>query len=404
VTRTSSLVVLLAFAAACSHGASSSTSSGASSGGAGGAGGAPPDAGAPDASPLDGGPVDAGADASYRDPLVQPFASTSIWNMPIGSAATYVPAQIAVPTGSTVYGDEDVIVLTPTAPSTPIYRNTSDWNGVVSRCPYDAGALIYDVPLPLSFLVGDTPITSTPNSGLAALLADGRTLKQTQPFARCTAGAPGTSDFVSADVDLYGDGITGAHGGSGLSAIGGTLRVGELRPGTPPPRHALKLEFSAAKNYYNDGAHADCYRWPATGCDGYFDDATSSLEYGGTNPAMRPGSLLALPASVSIASLGLTTEPAQSLAWTLQNYGAYVVDDSAWSSMSVCVEHGPAGSFKTQFQGDWGFSFDTNGTTSAFAKDMAIVILALDVVDDNTATTVGGGGTPLQPLALPLPP
>ncbi len=398
--RPRSLVVVFAFAAACSHGVPSGTSSGTSSGGAGGT---PADAGGPDAGALEGGPSDAGADASYRDPLVQPFASTSIWNVSIGSAATYVPAEIAIPTGSTVYGDEDVIVLTPTAPSTPLYRNTTDWSSTTNRCTYDGGALIYEVPLPAAFVL-DTPTGDTPNSGLAALLADGRTLQQTQPFARCTAGAPGTSDFVSPEVDLYSDGIPGAHGGSGLSAIGGTLRVGELRPGAPPPHHALKIELFAAENYYNDGQHADCYRWPASECDGYFDDATSPLKYGGTNPSMRPGSLLALPASVSLASLNLTTEPAQSLAWTLQNYGAYVVDDSAWSSMSVCVEHGPAGSFKAQFQGDWGFSFDTDGTTSAFAKDMAMVIGALNVVDNNTATTIGGGGTPREPPALPLPP
>jgi hypothetical protein len=354
----------------------------------------------------DAAPPDASTDAAstYRDPIAQPFASTSIWNMPIGTGAAYVPAQIVTPTANTLQGDEDVIVLTPTAPLTAIYRNTADWNANVSRCPYDAGALIYDVPLPSDFVVGDTPVSDTPNSGLAALLADGRTIRQTQPFARCTAGAPATSDDLFPDVDLYGDGIPGAHGGSGLSAIGGTIRVGELRPGGAPPPHALKLELYAAQNYYNDGNAADCYRWPAVTCDGYFNDSGSSLKYGGTNSALRPGSLLALAASVSIASLGLTTEPAKMLAWTLQNYGAYLVDDSAWSSVSICVENGPAGSLEAQFASDWGFALDTNGTTSPFAVDFAILLSSLSVVNNNGASSVGGGGTPLQPLAPPLPP
>jgi hypothetical protein len=345
----------------------------------------------------DGGPA-------YRDPLVQPFASDSIWNMPIGSAATYLAAGIAVATGATLESDEDVIVQTPTAPSTSIFRNTADWNPNVSRCPYDAGAIVFDAPIPSAFVVGDTPTSSTPNSGLAVLLGDSVTVKQTQPFARCTAGAPATSDYVWADVSLYGVGITGAHGGSGLSAIGGTLRVGELRPGGTPPHHVLKLELYAAQNYYNDGKQADCYRWPATGCDGYFDDSTSPLKYGGKNPALGPGSLLALPVSVSIASLGLTTEPAKTLAWTLQNYGAYLVDDTAWSAIALCVENGPAGSFRNQFQSDWGFPVDTGGTTGAFAADMAKLEAALAVITDNGPSAVGGGGTPLQPLALPLPP
>ena len=42
----------------------------------------------------------------------------------------------------------------------------------------------------------------------------------------------------------------GAHGGSGLSAFGGTLRTHELAPGAPPIAHALKLELFAHQYYY----------------------------------------------------------------------------------------------------------------------------------------------------------
>jgi hypothetical protein len=357
----------------------------------------------------DGGPVDAStADSNadsgptYRDPLKQPFASTSIWNMPIGSAATYVPAHIKPATGTALEPDDDVIVLTPTAPSTGIFTNTADWDPTMSRCPVE-GPLLFDAPMPASFVVPD-PQQQTPNSGLAVLLGDARTIKQTQPFARCTAGQSATSHYLFPDVDLYGSGIPGAHGGSGLSAIGGTVRLGELRPGQTGPEHVLKLELFASENYYNDGKQADCYRWPATGCDGYFDTSGNSLEYGGTNPALRPGSLLALPVSVTIASLGLQTEPAKELAWTLQNYGAYLVDDTAWSAYAICVENGANGAFESQFQADWGFAVGTGGTTGAFAQDIEKLVSELSVVDDNTATSVGGGGTPLQPLAPPLPP
>ncbi len=376
-----------------------------------------PDAGSPDAStPADGSfsldaiaPSDGAAqvdDASptHRNPLVQPFDSTSIWNMPIGSGAHYVPATIAVPTANTLQGDQDILVLTPTAPSTPIYENSAAWQSTVSRCPYDQGPLFYSPPIPTDFVVGDDPVSDTPNNAFAILLSDNRTLKQNQPFTRCTAGDPATTYNTFPDVDLYGDGASGAHGGSALSAIGGTLRIGELRPGGPPPSHALKLELWAAQNYYNDGNQADCYRWPATTCDGYFNDSSSTLKYGGSNSAVRPGALLAVPASVSVASLGLTTGAAQLLARTLQNYGAYLVDDSAWSSVSVCVEYGPAGSFEEQFQSDWGFSLNTNGTTTAFAKDVATILGKLEVVDNNASSSVGGGGVPLQPLAPPLPP
>jgi hypothetical protein len=401
----SHLALLCLAAAACS--ASPPADTGAGEGGArdGRAGGSPDgssrdstsDAGVGADSAKDAtaeAPHDAGPD--LRNPLEQPFASTSIWNMPIGSDATYVAATIVPATGTTLETDDDVIVLTPTAPSTQIFTNTADWDPTMNRCPVE-GALLFSAPMPASFVVPD-PMAETPNAGLAALLADMRTIKQTQPFARCTADQPGTSHYLFADVDLYGDGITGAHGGSGLSAIGGTLRLGELRPKGAPPHHVLKMELNAAADYYNDGVQADCYRWPAVTCDGYF-----ATTYGGKNSAVRPGSLLALPTSTTIASLGLTTEPAQMLAWTLQNYGAYLVDDTAWSATALCVENGAAGSFEAQFQSDWGFSIDTGGTTGTFAADMAKIVAALSVVSDNTSTSIGGGGTPLQPLALPLP-
>jgi hypothetical protein len=351
-----------------------------------------------DSAGTDSGPGDA---ALLRDPLKQPFSSGSIWNTPIGSSAQYVPASIHPSTSTTLESDWDVIVLTPGAPSTAVATNTADWNTTQNRCPVQ-GAVLFSAPIPADYVI-DTPVGQTPNAGLAVLLSDGRTLKQTQPFARCTAGATATSHYVFPDQDLYGLGSLGAHGGSGLSAIGGTLRLGELRPGMPPPDHALKLELFAKENYYNDGNMADCFRWPAVDCDSYFNDATSPLKYGGTNPALKPGSLLALPPSVSIASLALQTEPAKLLAATLQNFGAYLVDDTAWSATAVCVEHGPSGTFEQQFQSDWGFPIDTSGTTGPFALDMAKVVAALHVVNNNSASTIGGGGNPLVPPPPPLP-
>jgi hypothetical protein len=345
--------------------------------------------------------VSVAADVAVRDVFAQPFAATSIWNMPIGTGAVYVAAGIAPATGTALEPDDDVIVLTPSAPETQVIENNADWDNTISRCPFDAGALLFQAPLPSGFVVPD-PLPDTPNSGLAVLLADGRTIKQTQPFARCAANAPATSHYLFEDVDIYGDGVTGAHGGSGLSAIGGTLRLGELRPGGGAPRHVLKMELDASENYYNDGVAGDCYRWPAVGCDGYFNDASSSLRYGGNHPSLRPGSLLALPSGITVDSLALATEPAQRIAWTLQNYGAYLVDDTAWSAYAMCVENGAAGSFESQFETDWGFSFATNGTGSPFAHDIETLVGALAVVDNNTASNVGGGGAPLQPLAPPV--
>eukprot|EP01037_Dinobryon_pediforme_P035463 gene35463-41860_t len=55
-------------------------------------------------------------------------------------------------------------------------------------------------------------------------------------------------------------------------------------------------------------------------CDG----GVFSTNYGGTNPYLGPGSLLALNSSIDIYKIGLTSPPGLAVAWTLQNYGAYV--------------------------------------------------------------------------------
>ena len=59
--------------------------------------------------------------------------------------------------------------------------------------------------------------------------------------------------------------------GSGLSALGGAIRVGELLPTTGPIRHALKLELFAKQYYYwkvGTTTNETCWRWPAIACDG----------------------------------------------------------------------------------------------------------------------------------------
>ena len=100
------------------------------------------------------------------------------------------------------------------------------------------------------------------NNAAAVLLPDRRTLVQMQPLYRCEPGSPilakwgadrGCPQTFPNTTDILGDGALGAHGGSGLSSIGGTIRMGELLPGAPPISHALKLELFGHLYYY--GGH-----------------------------------------------------------------------------------------------------------------------------------------------------
>ncbi|HUB06017.1 MAG TPA: hypothetical protein VMB50_03405 [Myxococcales bacterium] len=348
-----------------------------------------------------------------RDPIAQPFASGSIWNTPIGSGAVYVPAAIVPPSQWAIGHDEDVLVLTPTAPLTEVDYSSAGWGNVNDRCTPDSPLqALFTLPLPADFVLDYT--SGTPNACLAGLAQDGHTLIQGQPFARCSDGGPETIEYLSSgdpfgpddagvpDEDLYGDGLFGSHGGSSLSALGGSLRVGELRPGGCAPRHALKVDLDGAENYYNDGA--GCFVWPATSSDS--GGCGPGGYYGGSNPALLEGALLALPASLDITAMGFETEPGLQLAWTFQNYGAYVVDDTGDSAFDICTELGPAGSFGDQFEADYGYDMEqaqVNPTGpepwAQWVRDVDRIFLNLAVVANNGPTTVGGGGTPLQPLA-----
>jgi hypothetical protein len=344
-----------------------------------------------------------------RDPLKQPFASNSIWNMPIGSGAVYVAANLpAVPEGD-VWApmpqiDDERIVLTPNAPLTVINFSDAAWSGK-NRCNATTGGswsgLPVSVPMPSNFIVGN----DNQNEPATFLKADGRTIFETAPFTRCTAGGPATSfDATHSLVDLYGPGTTGAHGGSGLSVLGGSIRVGELRPGQQGPKHAIKVEVDSPYVLYPCKVETDCYRWPAI-----TSDSGSVGDYGShntsPNPAMKMGSLLAIPASVNIASMGLETEPGRQLAWTLQNYGAYIVDSTGGASFQLDTESGPNGSLRTQFQADYGLPLEQRvNDNTAWSRDMQRLVTSLYVVNNNSATSIGGGGAPRQPLAPEIHP
>jgi len=348
-------------------------------------------------------PPPGGGPPGGRDPLLWPFSRDSIWNLPIGASAVYVPASIQQPTQRGMTTDPDVIILTPNATMTAVYYNSDGWSGG-SRCS-PQGNVLFNAPIPDSFVVpgaGSTnPDGTTPNYATAILMPDGHTLTQGQPFARCTAGGPATM-WWSVTNDLYGTGIDGGHGGSGLSSLGGTIRLGELVPGGVI-RHVMKINLYGLNNYYYGTTQG--YRWPASQADG-----CASSCYGGTTQALRMGSLLAIPASVNVDSLGLETEPAKILARALQDYGAYTVDDTAWSVYAIATEFGPAGRVDTEFSTAWGFAINPSTKTVPWARDMDRLFGALNVVDNwdaaqwatvsaSSGAQGAGGGAPIVPWA-----
>src|SRR2546425_10289412 len=93
-------------------------------------------------------------------------------------------------------------------------------------------------------------------------------------------------------------------------------------------------------------------------------------------------SRVAVPASVNIENLGLHTEHVKFLARAFQDYGAYAVDDTAWSVYAIETEFGPQGRVEDEFNAAWGFSINAATKGVPWARDMDRLFGALNVVDN----------------------
>lgn len=328
---------------------------------------------------------------AQRDPLKWPFDKTSIWNLPIHKEAVYVSAGIKDAANFEV--DEDIIIMKPNEPGMNIETNYAGWSaGGDARCSDQGPVLLQNMPIPRDYIYSPSEWHgATPNAGASILMPNGK-IVQTQPFAKCSEDLATSLYTWQEGCELTGECIAGAHGGSHLSAVGGTLRVGELTAGII--RHVLKINLWGKENFYNgDGGR----RWPAPKADGGFNDPSHPNYYGGTNPEMRIGALLALHKdvileSLSNNSLGLETEAALIIARALQDYGAYTVDNTAWDTYAIISEVGPEGRVSDEFKALYGYDMNYYGNpNSAWARDIKKLFANLYVISNNTETTVGGG-------------
>ncbi len=348
-------------------------------------------------------PIDLPPDS--RNPTLWPYPWDSIWNTPIGDQADLVPFDMVIPTERTLNIEEDIIIIAPDAPGRTIQKHDAAWEDGRTRCGSRTGKVLAEnIPIPEGWQTDPGYTGSKPNHSAAILMPD-MTLFETQPFHICEDGvavSQFTNESWQGDSILTGgmgapDG--GSHGGSFMTAFGGTIRLGEWVPGGVI-RHVLKIDVYSQENLSPlDGG----FRWPALQPDRGFDDPIEG--YGGSVPEAKMGSLLALPPSFDVGALA--SEPAAILARTLQRYGAYIVDGTGWSTAAFAVEWGPNGRVKDEFEQVWGFPMvghrkAVDGPQLAFLEDMETIYAALNVVNDNAPANTGGAGERLAPWAPPF--
>ena len=124
---------------------------------------------------------------------MQPFASSSPWNVAIGSAAVYSHAKLFLPPHplpESFFNDHDYFFVASKAdPLVPVYGQGGWWEPATAAtyCTLrKSSKVVAHLPFPRD-------VTCTAwgnNNAFAMLMPDGETLVQSQPIYRCEAGGP----------------------------------------------------------------------------------------------------------------------------------------------------------------------------------------------------------------------
>jgi hypothetical protein len=163
--------------------------------------------------------------------------------------------------------------------------------------------------------------------------------------------------------DLLTDGRSGGARASAISHLHGLIRTEEVAANKIPHALAMGLEYDQLKSGYV---------WPARN-----QDWNGASVYTGSIPM---GTMFVLPLSVNIDGLGLDAD-GKALAWTLQNYGAYVLLSAGTVSFYA----------ETEVEAKYPARLDN------YRDAWQILRMKMEVVTNSTSTNVAGGGTRLQP-------
>lgn len=291
-----------------------------------------------------------------RDLRAQPFAWDSIWNLPLAASAQYTPFSTQA---RDVYLDIENITVDPAAP----VRDLDADNGS-PRVHVDPRLSADGSYNNCSTFLADTP--------------DDETVVAGQPLRLDPGGTP-SWNYTYPPVSLRGDGRLGCHGGSNLSGIGGTIRVGEMS-GPDPLRHALKINLNCQLSC---STSREGFRWPAMKADAAWRD-----QYRGTNPDVNMGTLLAIRPDTDLS--WITEKDTRKIAEALRDYGAYVVDETGGSDTNAINAQAGA----------------EPELPNIDSPQMLRLVSSLAVVTNSAPQTPGGGplGSPRRAAcALPFP-
>ncbi|MDC0711453.1 hypothetical protein POL68_23480 [Stigmatella sp. ncwal1] len=324
-----------------------------------------------------------------RDATLQPFVSSSVWNLPIGTGATYADTTDAA-TKDFIATHINGLAITTWANwdvySHPIsFASTTDPWATVTDTNDSSRSGSYYVP-------AAAPIASGSDKHMHVIQPSRAFINEAWSVTRQSSTAYRAGRHHR--IDLFGAGIGPQNGvrAYGGSAIGGLIRGWETTPTHPQYtgkiQHALAVAVDRVQLYYccgtsgydaNGYGTAKGYVWPATE-----QDWGSETTYKG-HVAM--GAYFAIPPSVDLSTLGLTAE-GRMVAQALQDFGAYVTDATG-GTVAFYVEPTAPSSF-----------------VSNLRRDLPLIRSKMRRVTNNSASAPNGPGTrrvPLLPDLAPAP-
>jgi hypothetical protein len=288
-----------------------------------------------------------------------PFAA-SPWNMPIGDGATFESAtDIATANlldaqfGSTLNGDRW---------SHPIYRATAA-DPVVTASENDTSPRTITFQAISNATPSQPPLAEGGDCNLHMVQPDGQFMYENWRAEWTSATTMNVGYNVR--VDLLGDGRTGARAYGG-SAAAGLIRKHEVASRNIP--HGISIALD------NDQLKSGPV-WPAR-----LQDSNGTTSYAGQIPM---GSLVAIPRTVNLSTLGLNAD-ALALATAFQLYGGYITARAA-NVVAIYAEPGSDATRVSAMRSQWG-----------------AIKAQLRIVTNNSQTNPGGPGNRLAPMPPPL--
>jgi hypothetical protein len=246
----------------------------------------------------------------------------SHWFKTLTGGATYTTISLSAYTGTGLRAaaNEYDLNYTVLATNTDPVRNLYVPGSFNDR---DSGTTLQGTcNVPASFVLPDASVGTTPNN--PTIIRNTDTGRVTYLNACARPSSTGNIWGYQSTPDR-------THGGSGL--IGGEILQAELTAGYIP--HAIAINVWGKDVLSSTGTG---FTAPATKADTNYNVGADANFYGGSMPSLVMGSRLAIPPTVSAASIGVTSATGLIVYKALVEYGAFIVDNTAQNTVAWAAD------------------------------------------------------------------